>query len=359
MQFSQLIKAPAPWMTSLHDDQDIILTSRIRLARNLGNTPFPGWAKQKERHLLCQALSYTASSLPQLRDSFIAELSSLNHHQKQLLVERHLISRELAARSEGSGVAISKSQSLSILFNEEDHLRLQYILPGLQLQKAWVALNKVDSSLEKKIPIPYAYNARLGYLTSCPTNLGTGMRASVMLHIPGLVLNGAIEQVFKAAEELNLTIRGLYGEGTESMGNLFQISNQSTLGEREEVILDRLKRVVTDIAKQEKNARINFYQNDHQQLTDRICKAYALLKHSILQSSKEALEQISMLRLGASLGIIEKTAQSELYAIILKIQPAHLNPTDASSRVERETRRATIIRELMEKIPEPNTTHQL
>ena len=228
-------------------------------------------------------------------------LSELNQQQKQLLVERHLISRELAARSEGCAVLISRNQNASILFNEEDHLRLQYILPGIQLKKAWNAVSKIDSGLEAKLP--YAYNTRLGYLTACPTNLGTGMRASVMMHLPGLVISEQMQQVVQAAVQLNITVRGLYGEGTEATGNLFQISNQSTLGDSEEQIVERMTRFTSDLAHQEWNARRKLLQSASLQVKDRVSRAYGLLTNATLLSTQEALGLLSFLRMGASLDI--------------------------------------------------------
>ena len=227
MLFDDLLNNPAKWMVESRDEHDIVLTSRIRLARNLTATPFPGWATRQQREETLKLTSGEARQIPVMKGGYYAELSGLTQQQKQLLVERHLISRELAARSEGCAVLISRSQNASILFNEEDHLRLQYILPGIQLKKAWGAISKIDSELEARLP--YAYNTRLGYLTACPTNLGTGMRASVMMHLPGLVISEQMQQVVQAAVQLNITVRGLYGEGTEATGNLFQISNQSTL----------------------------------------------------------------------------------------------------------------------------------
>lgn len=338
-------------MASTDDGHDVVLTSRIRLARNLRETPFPGWATASQRMAAFNKLTEATKTLPALKNGFSSELSSLDHHQKQLLVERHLISRELAARAEGCGVSISKNQSLSILFNEEDHLRLQYILPGLQLKRAWTTLNKIDSTLEALLP--YAYDKKLGFLTSCPTNLGTGMRASAMLHLPGLALDGSMEQVFRAAEQLKLTIRGLYGEGTAPTGNLFQLSNQSTLGEREEAILERLKRVIQDLSRQERQARLRLYQNDPMSLADKVCKAYGILKFSVLLSSREAFEHISMLRLGATLGLVDQNTLPRLNELTLNIQPAHLHQTSINSSSERDQIRAAAVRRFMEDFPEP------
>ena len=208
MLFDDLLNNPAKWMVESRDEHDIVLTSRIRLARNLTATPFPGWATRQQREETLKLTSGEARQIPVMKGGYYAELSGLTQQQKQLLVERHLISRELAARSEGCAVLISRSQNASILFNEEDHLRLQYILPGIQLKKAWGAISKIDSELEARLP--YAYNTRLGYLTACPTNLGTGMRASVMMHLPGL---NRCSRSFRRPHSLTLPSAAFTGKG--------------------------------------------------------------------------------------------------------------------------------------------------
>ena len=328
MLFDDLLNNPAKWMVESRDEHDIVLTSRIRLARNLTATPFPGWATRQQREETLKLTSGEARQIPVMKGGYYAELSGLTQQQKQLLVERHLISRELAARSEGCAVLISRSQNASILFNEEDHLRLQYILPGIQLKKAWGAISKIDSELEARLP--YAYNTRLGYITACPTNLGTGMRASVMMHLPGLVISEQMQQVVQAAAQLNITVRGLYGEGTEATGNLFQISNQSS-----------------DLAHQEWNARRRLLQSSSLQVKDRVSRAYGLLTNATLLSTQEALALLSFLRMGASLDIFSHQALKNVNKTIMNIQPAHLarlSTTDQTTSEHRDQIRADMIR---------------
>ena len=345
MLFDDLLTNPAKWMVESKDAHDIALTSRSRLARNLTATPFPGWATRQQRADTLALTSAEARQLPAMKGGYYAELSELNQQQKQLLVERHLISRELAARSEGCAVLISRNQNASILFNEEGHLRLQYILPGIQLKKAWNAVSKIDSGLEAKLP--YAYNTRLGYLTACPTNLGTGMRASVMMHLPGLVISEQMQQVVQAAVQLNITVRGLYGEGTEATGNLFQISSQSTLGDSEEQIVERMTRFTSDLAHQEWTARRKLLQSASLQAKDRVSRAYGLLTNATLLSTQEALGLLSFLRMGASLDIFSHQALKHVNKTILNIQPAHLarlSTTEQTSSEDRDQIRADIIR---------------
>ncbi len=365
MTFDQLIKRPASWMVSSHKNQDIVLTSRIRLARNLKDLPFPGWARKKQRIEILSQIMPIVSRLDEQQTGFNAELSDLDQLQKQLLVERHLISRELAARSEGCGISISRNQSVSILLNEEDHLRLQCIMPGLQIRKAWEHIRQIDHLLGEQLP--YASLAGLGYLTACPTNLGTGMRASVMVHLPGMVLSGYMDQVFKAAEKLNITVRGIYGEGTDTTGNIFQFSNISNVKDNENTILDKIKNVISDLSVQETNAREKVYRDNPIAIKDRIGKSYGILKFARLISTREALEHISMIRMGISLGVIANDDPKSLYLLVLRIQAAHIQQAlggQLPPEMDKEQlaflagkERADTIREHFKNIPEPNFNH--
>lgn len=341
-------------MISSSDEEDIVLTSRVRLARNLRDRPFPGWAKRRERAAVFEQTMAAARDLTSMKRGYTAEMSELNQVQKQILVERHLISRDLAARAEGCGIAVSHNKTLSIMLNEEDHLRIQFILPGQQLRKAWSSVDKIDSALEERLP--YAFHEQFGYLTACPSNLGTGMRASAMLHLPGIVLSGYMEQVLKSALVLNLTIRGIYGEGTQGLGNFFQISNQATLGESEEQIIERLRRFINDLARQEGNARRRLYEQNSGLIADRIGRAYGVLRHSLMMSTKEALEHISMVRLGVSLGFFGRDILDGLTGLVLTIQAAHMQyvpgGTPGESQVN-DVKRASAIREHFKTISEP------
>src|SRR5437763_15585022 len=209
----------------------IVMSSRVRLERNMKEAAFPGWAKKPERVRVLEIIRPAVETLPEMKDSFSESMDTLSTLDKQILVERHLISREHAAKSAGSGLVLNREETLCFMINEEDHLRMQALRPGLQLRQAWAAIDQFDSALEKKLD--YAFNPELGYLTACPTNLGTGIRVSAMLHLPALVLSEQINQIVQAVNKLGLAVRGLYGEGTEALGNIFQVSNQMTLGEAE------------------------------------------------------------------------------------------------------------------------------
>jgi len=348
MRFSTLLKHPADWMTGHNEENSVVLTSRVRLARNLAGAPFPGWARKKERQAVRESLQGELEALPGMKSGFSHELCDLDSLQKQVLVERHLISREQAARNEGSSSVVNRKQTLSLMINEEDHLRIQAIRPSLQLKEAYKLAHSIDKNLEESVE--FAVDPSLGYLTACPTNLGTGMRASAMLHLPGLVLSDQIGQVLKGISKLGLAIRGLYGEGTESLGNLYQISNQSTLGESEETILDRLTEVIGDVARYETQARKKLHIDDPVMVKDRIGRAAGTLTYAHIISSKEALNHLSMLRLGADLDLMPSSLVETCDRLFMETQPAHLQ-WSAGKKLEagaRDVMRAQMIREQLQ-----------
>jgi protein arginine kinase len=353
MRFSTLIRHPADWMIGGSVDNAVVLTSRIRLARNLMLVPFPGWATAEQRRLAMEQMLPVIQDLRQMKDAFAQSLSGLTAVQKQVLVERHLISREHAARTEGSAAVIERRQSLSIMVNEEDHLRMQSIRSGLNLRVAFHALNEVDDELQQRLP--FAFDRKLGYLTTCPTNLGTGLRASAMLHLPALVISDQIGQVLNAISRMGLAVRGLYGEGTESLGNLYQISNQSTLGEGEMQIIEHLERVIAHVAMHEANARLKLLEDESVMLHDKMGRSFGILQHAWLIDSKEALNHLSILRLGANLGFFPKETVRLCDTLLMEIQPAHLQLHVGMklSPEQRDERRAQIIRQYLQNVPAP------
>jgi protein arginine kinase len=354
MRFSTLVKHPADWMTGGKGQHGAVITSRIRLARNLRRHPFPGWAKRDQRAAALMEMKPAVEELPAMKDAFSQELSGLNSVQKQVLVERHLISREHAARADGSGAVIERRQTFSFMLNEEDHLRMQAIRPGLQLGSAFQALSELDSQLEESLE--FAFDPKLGYLTACPTNLGTGLRASSMLHLPALVLSDQIGQVLQAVNKIGLAVRGIYGEGTESLGNLYQISNQSTLGESEETIIRRLERVISQVATHEQNAREKLLEDDPDMVADKIGRAYGVLRYAHLIDSKEALNHLSLLRLGATLGFFPAETVILCDSLLMDIQPAHLQLHSGRKLPpeERDTIRAEIVRSRLQSLESPD-----
>lgn len=353
MRFSTLIKHPADWMVGGDVDTAVVLTSRIRLARNVRLLPFPGWATKDQRRQTMALIQPVVQMMRPMKDAFCQTLSGLTSVQKQVLVERHLISREHAARNEGSAAVIERRQSLSIMINEEDHLRMQSIRPGLNLRVAFDALNDLDDELQESLT--FAFDRKLGYLTTCPTNLGTGLRASAMLHLPALVLSEQINQVLNAIGRMGLAVRGLYGEGTESLGNLYQISNQSTLGESEHQIIERLERVIDKVAAHETNARLKLLEDDRLMLHDKIGRSYGILRHAWLIDSKEALNHLSLIRLGANLGFFPHETVRLCDNLLMEIQPAHLQLHSGKklSPEQRDESRGQIIRTQLQSIPTP------
>ena len=355
MKFTTLLRNPADWMTGQGPHGDIVMTSRVRLARNLNSSPFPGWAKPDNRQLVLDTIKPSVDALPEMKNAFSTDLRELTSIQKRVLVERHLISREHAAKSSGSAAVMNRKQTLSIMINEEDHLRMQAIRPGLNLRAAYELIDSVDSALDHSLD--YAFDQDLGFLTACPTNLGTGMRASSMVHLPALVLSEQINQVIQAVNKIGLAVRGLYGEGTEALGNLFQVSNQNTLGEREEEIVSRLEKVVEQIIDHEQNARESLLADNKNMLADQIGRSFAILRYAHVMSSKEALNLLSMLRLGIDLGEFPETARPTVDMLLMEIQPAHLQIVGNKklSAEERDTTRAEILRDRLKSLPEPDS----
>ena len=355
MKFATLLRKPPEWMQHDGPHRDIVLTSRIRLARNLEDASFPGWARKEDRMALMQQLQPQVEALPEMKDCFSEDLGNLDAIRKQVLVEKHLISREQAAKAGGSAAVINRDQSLSIMINEEDHLRMQSIRSGLDLRAAFAILDRVDTELESVVS--YAFDQRLGYLTACPTNLGTGMRASAMLHLPGLVLSEQVNQVISAVNKIGLAVRGLYGEGTEALANLFQVSNQHTLGERETDIIARLERVIEQIISHEQNARRKLIEDQPHKVLDHVGRAYAALRFAHILESKEALTHLSMLRMGADLGMIPAAEAKMIETLLMEIQPAHLQISAQRKLTaeERDILRAEVLRRRLASLPEPVT----
>src|SRR5436853_3643708 len=354
MKFSNVMSNAGEWLRGEGPHHQIVISSRVRLARNLRNRAFPGWAKKAERTAILELIKPHVEELPEMQDSFSELLQDLSALEKQVLVERHLISREHAAKSAGSAIIMNRKQTLSVMVNEEDHLRMQSIRSGLQLRQAFKLVDKVDSALEAKLD--FAYDAKLGYLTACPTNVGTGMRASAMLHLPGLVLSELINQVIQAVNKIGLAVRGLYGEGTEAMGNLFQISNQTTLGEKEDDIINRLSKVIETIIEKEHDARQVLLQKKPNTLWDQIGRAYGVLTYAHAMASKEALNLLSIIKLGMDLGVFPENQRLQIDELFIDTQPAHLQNSSQQklNAEERDHLRAQTIRERLKLFPKPD-----
>ncbi len=331
----------------------IVMSSRVRLARNIRDSAFPGWAKKPERVRVLEAIRPAVESLPEMKDAFSQSMDNLTTLDKQILVERHLISREHAAKSAGSGLVLNREETLCVMINEEDHMRMQALRPGLQLRQAWTAIDTVDSELEKKLD--YAFSSELGYLTACPTNIGTGIRVSAMLHLPGLVLAEQINPIIQSVNKLGLAVRGLYGEGTEALGNVFQVSNQMTLGESESAIVERLEKVLAQIIEHEENARATLLEKKPKMVYNHIGRAYGILANAHSISSKETMNLLSLMRLGVDVNLFPGVDRALVDELFILTQPAHLQKqhSEKLSAEERDLLRADMVRERLKHVSRP------
>lgn len=336
------------WMQGNGPQSDIILSSRIRLARNIAGIPFPGGLSEEKSQAVLDkvrgSLSQGKSSI-RFRDYVMNELSPV---ERQCLVEKHLISPGLSRNSSYGAAIISDDEMLSIMVNEEDHIRIQAILPGLQIKKSWELASSIDDELEQNLE--YAYNENWGYLTSCPTNVGTGMRASVMVHLPALNITGNMSKILQAVAHIGLTIRGMYGEGTEMVGNIFQISNQITLGRAEEEIADNLAAVTKQIIEKEKEARKLLLDNNRMQIEDKIWRSWGIMQNARIMNSQECMKLLSDIRLGADMGIIDNIPPQLLNEIMIETQTASIQKFSGRelSHEERDIIRAEMVRGKLE-----------
>ena len=296
----------------------IVLSSRVRLARNLSGLPFPDVASPEVRAEVCRRVMAAASEQLPVQE----ELGEASLLRRQSLFEEHLISRSLLEDRPDSAICMDSARQRSVMVNEEDHLRIQAMRPGLSLKEAWADADALDDLFETHLD--YAFSSTLGYLTSCPSNVGTGMRASALMHLPGLVLMGEIEPIMRGLGKIGLTVRGRWGEGTAALGHMFQISNQITLGMAESRIVQDLEEIVSEIADHERNARERFRREKKFLAEDLAARAEGILRSARIMTTQEALERLSELRLGISLGLVKRIGMELVDRLLLEIQPAHL-----------------------------------
>lgn len=349
MTLDDMVRRHGSWLEAGIDEGPVI-SSRIRLARNVEEYNFPGWASEEQNHAGWKKI---AGILHTLEPTFINwGMSDTPELDKEILFERHLISQEMAQQDDSCGVFVTPDECMSIMVNEEDHIRIQSLQPGLNLQGAWAAADKIDDELESSLT--YAFSPKLGYLTSCPSNVGTGMRASVMLHLPGLVLMEEMDPVINGISKIGLAVRGMWGEGTEAAGNMFQVSNQITLGRSEGEIIAHLEQIVLELIEHENNARIRLMNEKSLMVEDHVSRAFGTLSYAKLISSGEALNLLSTLRMGLDLGLITKFSRRELDMLFISIQPAHLQKLENKvlKPDERDVVRAEMLRNYMENATE-------
>lgn len=346
MTLEDLLASRGEWLAGGGPMSDVVISSRIRLARNLTGYLFLTRASGQQRREIEQTLAdaITASSFGS--DTFYVSIDKSDPLDRQFLVERHLISKQHADGDGSRGVAISKAETLALMINEEDHLRIQVLRRGMNLDTAWDEINRVDTALSRAVE--FAYHKQYGYLTACPTNVGTGLRVSAMLHLPALKITNEIEKVFRAAKEMRLAVRGLFGEGTDAIGDFFQVSNQVTLGQSEEEILDKFKEeVIPFIVKYEQEARRALVRDKVAALDDKIWRAWGILENARAISSEETLFLLSHLRMGVVLGRIKNVDLDVINELFILAQSAHLQKRHGT-RLDGERRsiaRADFIRE--------------
>ncbi|MBI3098245.1 MAG: protein arginine kinase [Planctomycetes bacterium] len=329
VDFSEILTDSGEWLKGTGPDADVVMSTRVRLARNIQGFPFHLKATPDSKRDLASIVRRKVESSKTLRGLRYVCLEGVEPVDRVVLVERHLISRELADGEGDRGVAIGRKETVSIMVNEEDHLRIQVLRSGFQPEEAAAEVESIERSLEGELP--FSFHPKYGYLTACPTNVGTGMRVSAMLHIPALVLAKQVEKFFNALAQMRYAVRGLYGEGTQALGDFFQVSNQVTLGRSEAQIIDELQRVVPEIVKYERDMRQRLMAENRNELEDKIWRSFGLLRHARTLSSEEMLRLLSMVRLGLNLGTPEKP-HSVIPGLSIKIvndlfiatQPAHL-----------------------------------
>ena len=345
MKVDDLLKRPVAWLATDANQDDIVVSSRVRLARNLADTSFPSWASEDESAQVWERLEPLLLSLSELAPAHAFAMDALSMIDRQVLFERHLISLEQMERERGSGLVFTEDESMAIMVNEEDHLRLQALRAGLALHDLWRRIDALDTAIERAVP--YAFSPKLGYLTACPTNVGTGLRASVMLHLPGLVLWNEMGPIVKGMGKIGLAVRGLWGEGTESAGHMFQVSNQVTLGETEEQILNGLEQIVQELVGHETNARLRLLEKRKDRLRDHVGRALGILTHAHILSSKEVLDLLSALRLGVGTGILKSVKRETVDGLLLDTLPAHMQKAAGRGLKpkERDRIRARLVRE--------------
>lgn len=345
MKIDDLLNRTSEWLKATGPNSNVVISTRVRLARNIEKLPFTHWAnkKQKEQILLLAKEAVDKSNL--LKESTYLRMADLSELDRQFLIERHLMSPEHAYEPEYKALTIEPGEIISIMVNEEDHIRMQIIQSGFNLRDGWSLINKLDTELNQRLN--YTYSIKWGYLTSCPTNVGTGMRASLMLHLPALVITKQINKVLQALTKLGIAVRGLYGEGTEALGDFFQISNQVTLGRPEEDIIGNFERVMNQVITREAQARRFLLMKEKEELKDKVSRAYGTLKSARIITSNETINLMSSIRFGVHMDLLPAIDIKTVNEIFIMAQPAHLQKLENKvlTSDQRDIKRADFIRE--------------
>lgn len=345
MTLDDFLKQDSEWLKGTGPSSNIVMSSRTRLARNLDKVPFSNRANKKQLEDTMKTVKEVILSVNFLKNAMYFRLKDMSEVDRIFMVERHLMSPEHSKDVEYKALVIDPKEIVSIMVNEEDHLRIQVIQSGLNIKECWRIADEIDTEMSKKLP--FAYSAKWGYLTACPTNTGTGLRGSVMIHLPALVFAGQIGRVLQAIAKLGLNIRGLYGEGTEATGNVFQVSNQVALGITEEDAVDNIERIINQVISREDATRKALLLKNRDGLVDRVSRAYGTLKSAHIITSNETVGLLSAIRLGVDLGIIKNMDRRMVNELFILTQPAHLQKLEGKSldSNERDIKRADLIRE--------------
>jgi protein arginine kinase len=346
---SNMLERPASWLEADGEEAEIIMSSRVRVARNLAYHRFTHHCDSEELADVLAEVSEVARRVDTFEDSLFVQMGDVSTLDRQFLSERHLISRDFLFNSSHRGLVLNASEDVCLMINEEDHLRLQAFGSGLDLKRTWAKVSRLDDELTRGLDI--AFNDHFGFLTACPTNAGTGLRVSVLIHLPGLVHSKEINKLLESLNRLNHPMRGFYGEGSEVMGNFFQLSNSATLGTSEEDIIKSLREMALKVVGFERRARDMLFTKARSLLEDKVWRAYGLLRYAHSVSSKEALSLISAVRLGVGVGIIHDVPIRTLNHLLVYTQPAHLQKLEGESMnaQERDVARAEYIRGLLQR----------
>jgi protein arginine kinase len=335
------------WFSETKKDSEIAISSRIRLARNIVGIPFPQWASDEQLAKIGSLVKDAVSSSPYLSKLSFVSMDEISSIERQALSEEHVISPQFTEPSKGSFLAFSDDHNIGIMINEEDHLRIQVLSTGQELERIWKIANKIDEELGKKVN--FSFSEKWGFLTACPTNVGTALRVSLMLHLPALVMTHQLPSLFQMVGQVGATVRGLFGEGTHAVGNFYQISNGSTLGIKEEELVEHIRNIGLQIADKERSARKILYTKARDKLADHSHRALGILKYAKLMSFDEAMELLSMIRLGMDLNLIHPVDVSDLNRLMIDIRPAHLwkHKGERLSSKEEERERTKLIRSVL------------
>ena len=339
--------AVGKWLAATGPEADVVLSTRVRLARNLADVPFTHRAVPRDHERTIEAVRWALTDTGYLENGKFLENEQLAEPQGQYFIERHLASPDFVASKAKRGLYVSNDEATSLMVNEEDHLRFQVMASGLDFPEAFTAAAALDEKLEGQLV--YAFSPEFGFLTACPTNLGTGMRASVLVHLPALVITREIEKVLRGAIHIGLAVRGLYGEGTETKGNFFQISNQKTVGQTEWEIIETISDISRQVILYERKAREYLMKKLRVEVEDKVFRSFGLLRGARVLSSDEAINLIASLRLGVALGIVNEINLEQVTRLLILVRPANLQVMlgESLSAAERDERRATFVRETL------------